>query len=56
LFQRPQGVETKEQLEMLRAATCNEVQGYLIGRPRPIAYYNNLTGRATAETDSALAS
>ena len=28
-----EGVETEEQLEYLRQTNCNEVQGYLIGRP-----------------------
>ncbi|MGD0106857.1 MAG: EAL domain-containing protein [Rhodopila sp.] len=30
-----EGVETKQQLAMLRALGCNYVQGYLLGRPRP---------------------
>jgi diguanylate cyclase (GGDEF)-like protein/PAS domain S-box-containing protein len=51
-----EGVETKEQLEMLREASCNEVQGYLIGRPRPIEFYGHLTGVATIEHGAALAS
>jgi EAL domain-containing protein (putative c-di-GMP-specific phosphodiesterase class I) len=29
-----EGVETKQQLSMLRALGCNFVQGYLLGRPR----------------------
>jgi diguanylate cyclase (GGDEF)-like protein/PAS domain S-box-containing protein len=32
-----EGVETKEQLAMLRALGCNFVQGYLLGRPRSAA-------------------
>ncbi|MDB5404398.1 MAG: diguanylate cyclase [Rhodopila sp.] len=32
-----EGVETKQQLSMLRALGCNFVQGYLLGRPRPAA-------------------
>lgn len=31
-----EGVETKEQLEILRGATCDFVQGYLIARPLPV--------------------
>ena len=30
-----EGVETKEQLELLRAAGCTQVQGYLFAPPRP---------------------
>jgi diguanylate cyclase (GGDEF)-like protein/PAS domain S-box-containing protein len=32
-----EGVETNEQLAILRAEGCNEVQGYLFNRPRPAA-------------------
>ncbi|HEX3936662.1 MAG TPA: EAL domain-containing protein [Xanthobacteraceae bacterium] len=39
-----EGVETKEQLAFLRREKCNEVQGYLVGRPAPIAQYSRLTG------------
>jgi diguanylate cyclase (GGDEF)-like protein len=30
-----EGIETKEQLELVRRAGCTEVQGYLLSRPRP---------------------
>jgi predicted signal transduction protein with EAL and GGDEF domain len=30
-----EGVETREQLDILRALQCNEVQGYFISRPVP---------------------
>jgi EAL domain-containing protein (putative c-di-GMP-specific phosphodiesterase class I) len=40
-----EGVETKEQLEFLSRETCDEVQGYLLGRPHPIAEYAELVGR-----------
>jgi diguanylate cyclase (GGDEF)-like protein/PAS domain S-box-containing protein len=39
-----EGVETKDQLEFLAAASCNEVQGYLLGRPHPILEYSQLVG------------
>ena len=38
-----EGVETEAQLEMLCAAGCEEVQGWLIGRPAPVASYAHLT-------------
>ncbi len=30
-----EGVETEEQLRLLRSEDCNQVQGYLLGRPAP---------------------
>jgi EAL domain-containing protein (putative c-di-GMP-specific phosphodiesterase class I) len=32
-----EGVETGEQLKLLEAEGCNEVQGYYLGRPKPMA-------------------
>jgi diguanylate cyclase (GGDEF)-like protein/PAS domain S-box-containing protein len=40
-----EGVETKAQLDFLAAESCNEVQGYLMGRPHPILEYSGLVGR-----------
>jgi diguanylate cyclase (GGDEF)-like protein/PAS domain S-box-containing protein len=40
-----EGVETREQLAFLTLEACDEVQGYLIGRPLPIADYAELVGR-----------
>ena len=31
-----EGVETQEQLDLLRLQRCNQVQGYLVGRPAPL--------------------
>jgi diguanylate cyclase (GGDEF)-like protein/PAS domain S-box-containing protein len=39
-----EGVETKAQLDFLVAESCNEVQGYLMGRPHPILEYSELIG------------
>jgi diguanylate cyclase (GGDEF)-like protein/PAS domain S-box-containing protein len=43
-----EGVETQEQVDFLAAENCNEIQGYFIGRPRPIADYADVVGRAPA--------
>jgi diguanylate cyclase (GGDEF)-like protein/PAS domain S-box-containing protein len=40
-----EGVETRKQLEFLTAEGCDELQGYLIGRPQPIADYAAAVGR-----------
>jgi diguanylate cyclase (GGDEF)-like protein len=37
-----EGVETEEQLAFLAKEGCNEVQGYLIGRPQPLAQYRQV--------------
>ena len=43
-----EGVETEAQLRVLRAAGCEEVQGWLTGRPAPIASFAHLTGAEAA--------
>ena len=40
-----EGVETEAQLAFLVQEGCDEVQGYLTGRPRPIETYARLIGR-----------
>jgi diguanylate cyclase (GGDEF)-like protein len=35
-----EGVETEEQLELVRAAGCTQAQGYLLGRPTPASDVN----------------
>ncbi|HYJ84156.1 MAG TPA: EAL domain-containing protein [Allosphingosinicella sp.] len=37
-----EGVETEEQLEALRAEGCDQVQGYWISRPGPIAHFEGV--------------
>ena len=41
-----EGVETRAQLDFLAREACSEVQGFLIGRPLPIAEYARVVGRA----------
>ena len=41
-----EGVETPEQRKFLAEENCDEMQGYLIGRPMPIADYAEMVGRA----------
>ena len=40
-----EGVETAEQLAILKRGGCDEVQGYFTGRPQPIEDYAEMTGR-----------
>ena len=39
-----EGVETEEQRMFLAAERCSEIQGYLVGRPKPIADYAHIVG------------
>jgi len=47
-----EGVETESQRAFLLQETCDAMQGYLTGRPQPIASYAALTGRQTASQKS----
>ena len=40
-----EGVESREQLAYLAHEGCDEVQGFLLGRPLPIANYGAVIGR-----------
>ena len=44
-----EGVETQAQLTFLANERCDEVQGYLIGRPQPIEEHAALLGRSTGK-------
>ena len=44
-----EGVETSEQLAALVREGCNEMQGFLIGRPQPIAHYRDLVDGTVAD-------
>ena len=39
-----EGVETEEELRFLQEESCHEAQGYLMGRPAPIAQFARFTG------------
>ena len=41
--------ETQAQLEILRREGCDEMQGYLFGRPQPIAEYSDMIGRSARD-------
>jgi diguanylate cyclase (GGDEF)-like protein/PAS domain S-box-containing protein len=40
-----EGVETQDQLSFLSREDCNEIQGFLIGRPHPMDTYARMVGR-----------
>jgi diguanylate cyclase (GGDEF)-like protein/PAS domain S-box-containing protein len=46
-----EGVETQEQLSFLASESCDQVQGYFIGKPAPIQQYAELVGREGAVAD-----
>jgi diguanylate cyclase (GGDEF)-like protein len=43
-----EGVEGADQLEFLKREHCDEIQGYLIGRPQPIESYSVVVGSTLA--------
>jgi predicted signal transduction protein with EAL and GGDEF domain len=50
-----EGVETTEQLTILRNEGCDEIQGYLIGRPQPIEEYAAIVGRSARKNAGIIA-
>ena len=40
-----EGVETEGQLQFLAGEFCDGIQGYYVGRPKPISDYAELVGR-----------
>ena len=49
-----EGVETQAQLAFLAAEACDEVQGFLVGRPQPIDAYADAVGRRPPRRRSAV--
>ena len=48
-----EGVETREQMAFLREESCDQMQGYLLGRPHPIENYAEILGRPPQDTRDA---
>ena len=46
-----EGVETPEQMRLLKAKGCHKAQGYFIGRPGPIADFKHFWARDRASVD-----
>jgi len=40
-----EGVETQDQLNFLAVESCDQIQGYLLGKPGPIVHYDAWVGR-----------
>jgi EAL domain-containing protein (putative c-di-GMP-specific phosphodiesterase class I) len=52
-----EGVETEGERDFLMKAGCGEIQGYLLGRPKPIEEYADLThGASSGKINRALVS
>ena len=48
-----EGIETAEQLEIVRRAGCTEMQGYLVSPPRPASEVPELIARFSREAVAA---
>jgi diguanylate cyclase (GGDEF)-like protein len=44
-----EGVESADQMEFLKREHCDEIQGYLIGRPQPIESYSEIFGPTSSD-------
>lgn len=49
-----EGVETDEQLRMLQTLGCQQIQGYLIGKPMPAGHYAAVTRKVSNHTSPAM--
>lgn len=49
-----EGVETKEQLDFLRAHGCDEIQGYYFSRPLPLIELEKLHQQSLSNTNGTL--
>jgi diguanylate cyclase (GGDEF)-like protein/PAS domain S-box-containing protein len=49
-----EGVETTSQREVLAQESCDEIQGYLVGRPMPISGYAEVVGRTAVKPPARL--
>ncbi|HML28600.1 MAG TPA: EAL domain-containing protein [Hyphomicrobium sp.] len=49
-----EGVETQEQRSLLRTLGCQQIQGYLIGKPMPAGHYAAAIGKASKHTSPAI--
>ncbi|WP_457795868.1 putative bifunctional diguanylate cyclase/phosphodiesterase [Methylocystis sp. S23] len=50
-----EGIETQSQLRMLHSFGCNEIQGYLISRPRPLSAFQGISRASGASAPAAKA-
>ena len=48
-----EGVETEEQLDIVRRAGCTEMQGYLVSKPVPACDLGDLIARFRSEEKAA---
>lgn len=48
-----EGVETKEQLDLLKGLSCDIIQGYYFSKPVPAADFNNLITKQIKENEDA---